>query len=171
MHGWCPLRFLPRKLFRGIESQKMRNGFRATAHQCSSTRGPTRSVFCVGLSICTQRTLPTTSSLATFQATYCGRTKSISHHLETMVETRTFIGIYVGDSNQKPGLLNGGAISGFRSHPQVGCSTGCSIAPKFAGFGDTEWLVCAAQLFGRILRYGGGSNIGTNGTVGNGKKD
>ena len=36
---------------------------------------------------------------------YCGWTKSISHHLETMVETIRFIGIIPGDSNQKPGFL------------------------------------------------------------------
>ena len=30
-------------------------------------------------------------------------------HLETMVETITFVGIYFGESNQKPGFPNGGA--------------------------------------------------------------
>ena len=48
---------------------------------------------------------------------YCGWTKSISHYLETMVERIACYGIYRGI--MVPGFLNGGAISGFRNHPQL----------------------------------------------------
>ena len=37
---------------------------------------------------------------------------------EARVATARWVGSYVGDSNAKPGFLNGGAISGFRNHPQ-----------------------------------------------------
>ena len=47
---------------------------------------------------------------------YCGWAKSISHHLETMLEAITFVDIYVGESVIMPGILNG-AFYGLRNHP------------------------------------------------------
>ena len=33
--------------------------------------------------------------------------------IETMIETTTIVGIYVGESNEKPCFLNGGVLDGF----------------------------------------------------------
>ena len=55
----------------------------------------------------------------------CGRTKSISHHFETMVETIAFVAICVGESTQKPGFLSSGSWTSQPStkHKQVACPT------------------------------------------------
>ena len=91
--------------------------------------------------------------LALFTFSRRGGAKSVTigwtkllHHFETMVETTRFVGIYVGESKIILGCLQGGALHGFRNHPQYQGLDSFLVGRTVVQWHPFSFLLVAAPL-------------------------